>query len=144
MWWINMCVIIRKRHFLCFLCKWINMFFFFSYKLLLLPNEYKPTQNAFQNCSRPGPQNYKSQYITEYQSLLYIFMCLKYWICQRESSGILRSWLYLVMSCLDVKYKFSFNLYISKKVWILGARLFAWDIQGRLQLCSSILTEEFN
>ena len=54
------------------------MFFFFSYKLLLLPNEYKPTQNAFQNCSRPGPQNYKSQYITEYQSLLYIFMCLKY------------------------------------------------------------------
>ena len=38
---INICVIIRRRHFVCFL--------FFAYKLPLPPNEYKPTQKAFQN-----------------------------------------------------------------------------------------------
>lgn len=83
MWWINMCVIIRKRHFLCFL--------FFAYKLPLLRNKYKPTQNDFQN-NRPGPQNFKSQYITEYQSL-----CV--WgieFVRKKAFGILRSWLCLV------------------------------------------------
>ena len=122
-----------------------DIFYVFFSLLISCPSlqmNINPPKRPFK-INRPGPQNYKSQYITEYQSLLYIFMCLKYWICQRESIGILRSWLCLVMSCL-VKYKFSFNLYISKKVWILGARLFAWDIQGRLQLCSSILTKEFN
>ena len=97
-----MCVIIRKKHFLCFL--------FFVHKLPLLPNEYNPTQNAFQNCNRPGPQNYKSQN-TKCSLHFYVFEVLN--LSERK---------HLVFSDHDVVFFrceiqiFPLNLYISKKV----------------------------
>ena len=71
------------------------------------------------------------------QSVLYIFMCLKYWICQRESIWYSQI---MTLSFLDVKYKFSLWIFYfcTSKICTFQKR-FKW-----LQLCSSILTGEFN
>lgn len=82
--------------------------FYVFFSLLIscpfLQMNINPPKRPFK-INRPGPQNYKSQYITEYQSLLYIFMCLKYWICRRESIWYSQI---MTLSCLDVKYSTNF------------------------------------